>query len=56
MARGSRSRSTTKGLLMCGFAAAAVYVVGDIVAGFAYKSSRPYSFKDQWISELTARG
>jgi hypothetical protein len=41
---------------MCGFAAAAVYVVGDIVAGFAYKSSRPYSFKDQWISELTARG
>jgi hypothetical protein len=41
---------------MCGFAAAAVYVVGDIVSGFAYKSARPYSFKDQWISELTARG
>jgi hypothetical protein len=56
MARGWRSRSTTKGLLMCGFAAATLYVVGDIVAGFAYKSSRPYSFKDQWISELTARG
>jgi hypothetical protein len=56
LARGSRSRSTTKVLLMCGFAAAALYVVGDIVAGFVYKSSRPYSFKDQWISELTARG
>ncbi len=41
---------------MCGFAAAALYVVGDIVSGFAYKSARPYSFKDQWISELTARG
>ena len=55
MAGGSRSRSTTKGLLICGFAAAALYVVGDIVSGFAYKSARPYSFKDQWISELTAR-
>ena len=41
---------------MCGFAAVALYVVGDIVSGFAYKSARPYSFKDQWISELTARG
>ena len=56
MARGWRSRSTTKGLLICGFAAAALYVVGDIVAGFVYQSSRPYSFKDQWISELTSRG
>jgi Protein of unknown function (DUF998) len=56
MARGSRSRSTTKGLLICGFAAAALYIVGDLVSGFAYKSSRPYSFKDQWISELTATG
>jgi len=56
MARGWRRRSTTKRLLICGFAAAALYVVGDIVAGFAYKSSRPYSFKDQWISELTATG
>jgi hypothetical protein len=56
LARGSRSPSTTKGLLICGFAAAALYVVGDIVAGFAYKSARPYSFKDQWISELTATG
>lgn len=56
MAGGSRSRSTTKGLLICGFAAAAVYVVGDLVLGFVYKSSRLYSFKDQWISELTARG
>ena len=56
MAGGSRSRSTTKGLLICGFAAAAVYVIGDLVLGFVYKSSRLYSFKDQWISELTARG
>ena len=56
MAHGWRSRSTTKGLLICGFAAAALYVVGDIVSGFAYKSTRPYSFKDQWVSELTAWG
>jgi hypothetical protein len=56
MARGSRSRSTTKGLLICGFAATALYVVGDIVSGFAYRAARPYSFKDQWISELTATG
>jgi hypothetical protein len=28
MARGSRSRSTKKGLLICGFAAAALYIVG----------------------------
>ena len=56
MAGGSRSRSTTKGLLICGFAAAALYVVGDIVSGFVYKSARPYSFKDQWVSELTAWG
>ena len=56
MVGGTRSHSTTKGLLICGFAAAAVYVVGDLVLGFVYKSSRLYSFKDQWISELTARG
>jgi hypothetical protein len=56
MAGGSRSHSTTKGLLICGFAAAAIYVVGDLVLGLVYKSSRLYSFKDQWISELTARG
>jgi hypothetical protein len=47
LARGVRSRSTTKGVLICGFAPAAIYLVGDIVAGFVYKSSRPYSFKDQ---------
>src|SRR5215207_2013636 len=56
MVGGSRSHSTTKGMLICGFAAAAVYVVGDLVLGFVYRSSRLYSFKDQWISELTARG
>ena len=30
MAGGSRSRSTTKGLLICGFAAAAVYMSSGI--------------------------
>jgi hypothetical protein len=33
-----------------------MYVVGDVVSGLIYNSSRPYSFKDQWISELTALG
>jgi hypothetical protein len=56
MARGSWSRSTTKGLLMCGFAAAAVYVVGDIVAGFAYKSSRPYSFQRSMDQRANGHG
>lgn len=51
-----RSRTTTKALLLAGVAAAGVYVVGDVVSGLIYNSSRPYSFKDQWISELTALG
>jgi hypothetical protein len=47
---------TTKRLLLAGFGAAGVYVVGDVLSGLIYKSSRPYSFSDQWISELTALG
>lgn len=54
--RGWRSRSTTKALLTSGIAAAGVYVLGDVLAGSIYRSSKPYSFKDQWISELTATG
>jgi hypothetical membrane protein len=33
-----------------------LYVVGDLVSGLIYNGSRPYSFRDQWISELTALG
>jgi hypothetical protein len=51
-----RSRKTTKALLFAGIVAAALYVVGDVVSGLLYNASRPYSFKDQWISELTALG
>jgi hypothetical protein len=51
-----RSRTSTKVLLLAGVAAAGVYVVGDVVSGLTYNSSRPYNFKDQWISELTALG
>jgi hypothetical protein len=49
-----RSRTATKALLLAGIAAAGVYALGDVVSGLLYNSSRPYSFKDQWISELTA--
>ena len=49
-------RLTTKRLLLAGIAAAGVYVVGDVLSGLIYKTSRPYSFSDQWISELTALG
>lgn len=53
IARGWRGRATTKALLVCGIVAAGVYVVGDVLSGFLYER---YSFQDQWISELTARG
>jgi hypothetical protein len=43
-------------LLFAGIAAAGLYVVGDLVSGLVYNASRPYSFRDQWISELTAYG
>jgi predicted membrane channel-forming protein YqfA (hemolysin III family) len=55
-ARGSRSRTMTKALLVAGIIAAGVYVVGDVVSGLVYNSSSSYSFRDQWISELTAYG
>jgi hypothetical protein len=54
--RGWRSRAATKVLLFAGIAAAGLYVIGDLVSGFVYMGSRPYSFRDQWISELTALG
>jgi Protein of unknown function (DUF998) len=49
-------QKTTKALLYAGIVAAGLYVVGDVVSGLIYDASRPYSFKDQWISELTALG
>ena len=53
-----RTRTATKALLVAGIVAAGLYVVGDVLSGliYIYDSSRPYSFKDQWISELTALG
>lgn len=55
-ARGWRSRTVTKVLLFAGIAAGALYVLGDLVSGLVYNATRPYSFRDQWISELTALG
>ena len=37
---------------IAGVVAAGVYVAGDVVSGLLYPG---YSFRDQWISELTAR-
>jgi uncharacterized protein DUF998 len=54
--RAWRSRTTTKVLLLAGVVAAGLYVAGDVLSGLAYNTSRPYSFRDQWISELTALG
>jgi Protein of unknown function (DUF998) len=51
-----RSRTTTKALLLAGIVTAGLYVSGDVLSGLVYDASRPYSFKDQWISELTALG
>ncbi len=56
MARAWRSRTVTKALLAAGIVASGLYVVGDVVSGLVYNGSRPYSFRDQWISELTALG
>jgi hypothetical membrane protein len=52
MSRAWRSRTARKALLSAGIAAVGVYVVGDLLSGLLYEG---YSFKDQWISELTAR-
>lgn len=56
ISRGWRSRTVTRVLLVAGIAAAAIYVVGDLISVLLYNGSRPYSFRDQWISELTALG
>src|SRR4029450_4179350 len=51
-----RRQKTTKALLYAGIVAAGLYVAGDVASGLIYDASRPYSFKDQAISELTALG
>lgn len=56
VSRAWRSRTVTKALLLAGIVAAGLYVFGDVLSGLIYSGSRPYSFKDQWISELTAYG
>jgi hypothetical membrane protein len=40
-------------LLVAGIVAVGAYAVGDLLSGLLYEG---YSFKDQWISELTAFG
>ncbi|MET0713429.1 MAG: DUF998 domain-containing protein [Mycetocola sp.] len=54
--RGWRNRRATRILLLAGIVAAGLYVIGDLLSGLVYKGYRPYSFRDQWISELTAYG
>ena len=44
---------TTKGLLVAAIASVAVYGLGDLASGLLYDG---YSYKDQWISELSAFG
>jgi hypothetical protein len=51
--RGWRSGTANKALLVAGIAAVGVYGLGDLLSGLLYDG---YSFKDQWISELTAFG
>lgn len=47
------SRLATKALLVAGIASVVVYGVGDLASGLLYDG---YSYRDQWISELTAFG
>jgi hypothetical protein len=53
LSRAWRGRAAGRVLATAGIAAAGVYVAGDLVSGLLYPG---YSFRDQWISELTARG
>lgn len=48
-----KSPGMTKALVVAPIPAVAVYVIGDVLAGLLYDG---YSFRDQWISELTAFG
>ena len=48
-----RGRTASKALLVTGIVAVGVYALGDLLSGLLYEG---YSFKDQWISELTALG
>ena len=52
-ATSSGELTARKALLVAGILAAGTYVAGDVVSGLLYDG---YSFTDQWISELTARG
>ena len=49
----SHSHMPGKGLLIAGVASVLVYGLADLISGLLYDG---YSFKDQWISELTAFG
>lgn len=49
----SHSRTTRKGLLVASIASVVLYGLGDLASGLLYDG---YSYKDQWISELTAFG
>ena len=44
---------TTKGLLVAAIASVVVYGLGDLASGLLYDG---YSYRDQWISELSAFG
>jgi hypothetical membrane protein len=50
---GWRTRTATKTLLLAGIASVVVYGLGDLASGLLYDG---YSYRDQWISELTAFG
>lgn len=47
------SRTARNWLLLAGIASVVVYAVGDLASGLLYDG---YSYRDQWISELTAFG
>lgn len=53
LSRAWRGPAAGRVFAIAGVVAAGVYVAGDVVSGLLYPG---YSFRDQWISELTARG
>jgi hypothetical membrane protein len=53
VARWWHSRMATQALLVAGIASVVVYGLGDLASGLLYDG---YSYRDQWISELTAFG
>jgi hypothetical protein len=52
-ASGAGPAMTTKGLRVAAIASVAVYGLGDLASGLSYAG---YSYRDQWISELSAFG